>query len=140
MPSAVAKGSYWKARTKRWLERQGYRVGFLERMLHIQGKHGLIPVKRDQFGADLLAVKRARIIFVQVKGGESWRSQLAAARDEFARYPLSAHAEQWIVGWRPFVREPEVIVVAVGPQEAQHPVIVPPRKTPKVLPLFARGA
>src|SRR5438128_12685397 len=80
MPSAVAKGSYWKARTKRWLERQGYRVGFLERMLHIQGKHGLIPVKRDQFGADLLAVRRARIVVRQLKGGHCRPTPLAAAR------------------------------------------------------------
>ena len=140
MPSAVARGSYWKARSKRWLETQGEVVGFMERMLHVQGQHGLIPVKRDQLGADLIAVSRFGTKFIQCKGGATWRSGLAAARAEFAKYPLGPGAEQHIHGWDPGAHHPEVLIVAVGPCDAQHPVLMPARRRPKPLPLFTRPA
>ena len=78
--SAAAKGQYWKGRTKKFLEAAGYQVAFLERVLWLQTARGRIPVKRDQFASDLLAVNAEDVIFVQVKGGVSRRSQLAAAR------------------------------------------------------------
>jgi|SRR5437899_9139222 len=140
MPSAVARGSYYQARSKKWLEAAGYVVGPLQLYGWIKTSDGLRPVKRDAFGADLLAVSRDLLVFVQCKGGESWRSGLAAARAAFARYPLAPSCAQWILGWSPGAREPDVIIVAVGPCDAQHPVVVPPRKKPKVLPLFAQGA
>jgi hypothetical protein len=134
--SAVAKGAYWKSRTKRWLEAQGFAVAFLERVLWIQGKRGLIPVKRDQLASDVLAVSQDRVLFVQVKGGES-RPDWSAARKEFALYPLPPSAEQWTVYWEPNARAPEIEVVAVGPCGPRHAVRVPARKKPRVLPLFA---
>ncbi len=137
MRSAVAKGQYWKQRTKKWLEAQGYVVGFLERMLHVQGANGLIPIKRDQFGADLEAKSIEKTLYVQVKGGDTWRSQLAAARQEFVKYPLSASDEQWIVGWPTRAREPEVEVVRRGPCAPEVWTEPPPaRRRPKKLPLF----
>src|ERR1043165_4266167 len=111
MATAVSRGQYFKQRSKRWLEAHGYTVAFLERMLYIQGRHGLVPVKRDQMGADLLAVNHERVIFAQIKWGETWRSQLAAARREFSKYPLAADCEQVIIGWPPRAREPEVIEI-----------------------------
>jgi hypothetical protein len=137
MTSAAAKGQAAKLKTKRWLEAQGYVVAFLERVLWIQGKAGLVPCKRDQYGADLEAKSATRTIYAQVKSGTSARSQLAAARKEFAKYPLDGHDQQWIVIWTPRAREPEVEIVAVGPQRADHPVEMPPRRKPKILPLFA---
>src|SRR5207249_3360537 len=122
---------------KRWFERQGYAVAFLERVLWIQGKTGLVPLKKDQYGADLEAKSPTRTIYAQVKGGLSCRSQLAAARGEFAKYPLAPSDEQWIVMWPPQAREPEIEVCAVGPKAAGQPVRVPPRRRPKPLPLFA---
>src|SRR6266550_7500689 len=105
MPSAVAKGQHYKQRTKKWLEAQGYVVATLERMQSIPSPSGgFVFVKRDQFGADLEAKSRYRTIYAQVKGGESARSQLAAARAEFAKYPLTSSDEQWIVLWRPQAR------------------------------------
>jgi hypothetical protein len=138
MPSAVAKGQYYQGRTKRWLERQGYVVGLLQRMGFVMTRHGLRPVKRDLFGADLLAVSRERVLFVQVKSGET-RPDFASARREFALYPLAPSCQQWTVYWTPRAMKPEVQVVAVGPCGPQHAVNVPARKKPKVLPLFARA-
>lgn len=137
MPSAVAKGQYWKTRTKQFLERAGYQVAFLERMLWIVGPHGRIPVKRDQFASDLLAVNRDEIVFVQVKGGVSRRSQLAAARTEFGKFAFPVGTKQWIVCWAPRARRPEVIVVSEGPCGSFERRLAPaPRRRLAALPLF----
>jgi len=139
MASAAAKGQYYKSRTKKYLEAMGYQVAFLERVLWIQGAHGRVPVKRDQFGSDLLAVNLTDVIFIQVKGGVSRRSQLAAARREFERYAFPAGTQQWIVCWAPRARLPEVIVVSTGPVGALVAKLPPParKKTRADLPLFA---
>jgi hypothetical protein len=139
MTTAVARGSYYKSRTKKFLEQAGFVVAFLERVLYIQGKHGLVPIKRDQLGSDVLAVSCERVVFAQVKSGVSWRGQLASARREFAKYPLAPGCEQWILGWLPQARQPVIEVVARGPQRADHPVEKAVRKKPKVLPLFSAG-
>jgi len=140
MPSAAQKGQYWKSRTKKFLEAAGYQVAFLERMLWIEGPSGRIPVKRDQLASDLLAVNREEILFVQVKGGISRRSQLAAARNEFGRYAFPAGTKQWIVCWAPRARRPEVIVVSEGPCGQLERELAPRRKLRKAdLPLFARA-
>jgi hypothetical protein len=140
MPSAVARGSYYQARTKKYLEALGYVVEPLQLYGWIKTPRGLRPIKRDAFGSDLLAVSTTQTLYVQVKGGETWRTGLAAARAAFARYPLGPSSQQVIIGWSRQAREPEVIVVATGPCQAQHPVIVPPRRKAKTLPLFARPA
>lgn len=137
MPSAAAKGQHYKLRSQEWLEHHGYVVALLERMFSVWTPQGQRYVKRDQLGADLLAVSSAKSLLVQAKGGESWRSSIAAARAEFAKYPLGPGEEQIIIGWLPNAREPDVIVVAVGPQEAEHPVVILPRRKHKPLPLFA---
>jgi len=126
------------ARTRKWLERQGYVVATLERMQSIPSSSGgFVFVKRDQLGCDLLAMNAAHTRLIQIKSGESWRSQLAAARAEFAKYPLGPGCAQEIFGWTPRARAPEIICVAVGPQPMHHDAITPPRRKPKPLPLFA---
>jgi hypothetical protein len=106
--SASQKGNYYKLRTKKWLEAKGYSVAFLERMLWIPPKvkgDRMIPVKRDQFGADLLAVNHDEIIFVQVKLN---RKNIAAGRHEFARYTFPPSTQRWIVIWEPKAHEPDI--------------------------------
>lgn len=124
--SAVAKGSYYKARTKRWLEGEGYQVAFLERMmlLHIPEKLAddgtlreaarQLPIKRDQFGSDLLAVRRDAVVFVQVKLG---RKDVWDALREFARYewPDTPAVKRWVVCWEKGAKTPEVVDAAATP-------------------------
>lgn len=103
------KGNYYKLRTKKWLEKKGYQVAFLERMMWIFTKDKkMIPIKKDQFGSDLLAVNEDQIIFVQVKFN---RSNVADAHKEFAKYTFPKFADKWIVVWEVRAREPEVIEV-----------------------------
>ena len=110
MPSNAKKGAYYKARAKKWLEARGYQVADLERVYWIRGQ---IPVKRDQFGADLLAVSPDRIAFVQVKGGEQARGegQFPAARREFEayRFPDSPIVRKLVLAFAPGCRSPRVV-------------------------------
>lgn len=139
MSTAVSRGSYWKQRSKRWLEACGFVVGAMHFTGWMKiGPNRFVPFTRDLFGADLLAVSAERTWFAQIKGGASWRDELAAARRKFARYPLSAGCQQVILGWTPQARAPEIVIVASGPQAADHPVEIPPRRKPRTLPLLAR--
>ncbi|HEY5658139.1 MAG TPA: hypothetical protein VIY27_10160 [Myxococcota bacterium] len=106
-------GAYYKGRTKRWLMADGWQVADLEVVRWIPRPGGeLLPVKRDQLGSDLLAVCPDRgVVFVQAKGGETWRKNIAAARKEFWRFEFPEESQQWIVGWSPRARRPDVIVV-----------------------------
>ena len=142
MPSAVATGSYYQHRTVTWLTRHGFAVAITQRMLSVWTPRGLVHTKRDQLGADVIAMGQDQTLVIQIKGGATWRSGLAAARKEFAKYPLGPGCWQVIMGWSPRAREPVFVTVAVGPCAAEHPVIVPPRKkaTRTSLPLFARSA
>lgn len=138
MRSAAAKGQHWKLRTKQWLERQGFVVALMERVQTVPSSSGgFVFLKRDQLGCDLLAMNMLVTRLIQVRGGDTWRSQLAAAREEFAKYPIGPGCVQEIFGWTPRARAPEVITVAMGPQAAQHAVIVFGRRKRKPLPLFA---
>jgi hypothetical protein len=110
VPSNSARGSYYRARSKKWLEAQGYTVAYLERMLMVApGAY----VKQDQLGADLLAVRAgitAGVLFVQVKmGGASWRKRgVSEAKKEFEKYPLPDNCLQVIHVWEPGAHEPLV--------------------------------
>jgi hypothetical protein len=106
--SNSAKGNYYKLRTKKWLEAKGYSVAFMERMMWIPPRNPgdtMIPIKKDQFGSDLLAVNQDEIIFVQVKFN---RGGISVGRREFARYVFPSFAQRWIVIWEPRAREPEI--------------------------------
>lgn len=110
MPSNAAKGAYYKARAKKWLEARGYQVADLEKVYWIRGK---IPVKRDQFGADLLAVSADRIAFVQVKGGRQaeGQGQFPDAKREFDRYqfPDAPIVRKVVLAFAPGRRGPRVL-------------------------------
>jgi hypothetical protein len=110
MTTAAAKGSYYKLRTKRWLEAHGFAVAFMERIHWIPARTPggrMIPIKRDQFGADLLAMSRDALILVQVKGGTA-RGHRAAGRREFDKFPIPPFVRTWIVSWQPHARAPEI--------------------------------
>lgn len=138
MPTSAERGAYYKRRAKQYLERQGYQVAYLEQVLWVFTPKGRVPVKRDQFASDLLAVNERDVVFVQVRSGVSRRSQLAAARDGFSRFAFPVGTQQWILLWPPRAREPEIEVVSTGPcgQLAQR--LAPRRRRTRAdLPLFA---
>ncbi len=123
MASNAQKGARYKARTKRWLEAQGYTVVDLEIVRWIHKPDGTrIPVKRDQMACDLLAVKAATELWIQVKGGEQARGngQFLPAQREFANFTFPHWSEQWVVAWAPRARQPRIIRVEKRDHDASR--------------------
>ncbi len=109
--SNASRGSYYKGRSKKWLEARGWQVWDMEivRWIHRPGQQP-IPVKRDQLASDLGAMKGDRIVFIQVKGGEQARGgTFPAARRAFAEFKFSSFAERWVMAWAPRAREPRIV-------------------------------
>ena len=111
--SNVSRGAYFKARTRKWLSGRGYQVAEMEiiRWVFRPGSTR-IPIKRDQFGSDLIAMSDTEIIFVQVKGGESARTgNFPEAQRAFNEFKFPVFTKRWIVAWPPRSREPRIVVV-----------------------------
>lgn len=112
MATNVSRGAAAKGRTKKYLQAQGYQVADLEVVRYIFGKGGRMPVKRDQFGSDLLAVNELEVVFVQVKSGVTAKGgTFPEARREFAKFVFPAGAVRRIIAWPPRARQPRVIDV-----------------------------
>lgn len=108
MPSNAARGAYYKARTKKWMEQQGYAVAYLECVRWVYRPGGeRIPTKVDQFGSDLLAMSRDRLIFIQVKCGSPDRPKTLR---KFGEYPFTRSPAilVWLVVWKLRARDPVV--------------------------------
>ena len=105
--SAVAKGNRAKARTKRWLEAQGYAVAHMERMFFIWTPKGKIATKKDQFASDLLAIRADMPdTYIQVKLGAPSRPRTVR---NFREFPFSRqHVRLWLVVWQVRGRAPRV--------------------------------
>jgi hypothetical protein len=111
VPSNVQRGSYYKARSKRHLERAGYDVADMELVRNIWTPHGVLPSKRDQWASDLLAKNGEELVFVQVKSVAPGRSpDVRVARRKFAAagpWPPSTRRIAHV--WRRGARVPEVV-------------------------------
>jgi hypothetical protein len=115
--SNAGKGAYYKARTRKWLEARGYAVADLEivRTVLLPGRKPF-PVKRDQLGSDLLAVRGDKIVFVQVKGGAQCegKGQFLPAQREFNKFQFPRFVGRVIVAWAPGARGPRFVSVPHG--------------------------
>lgn len=112
--SNAQRGAYFKLKTKRWLIAQGYQVADLEIVKWIYRPGGKpIPVKRDQFASDLLAVCSTHLIFVQVKGGAQCvgKGKFGEAQRAFSafRWPNTDVCRRWVIAWAPRARAPRII-------------------------------
>ena len=106
--SSVQKGTYYKGRTKKCLEGQGYSVGTLDKMMCVKKN---IFIKKDQFASDLLAVGNGKVIFVQVKSGETALYKVKEAVREFEKFDFPEFADRWVVCWAERVRKPIIVDV-----------------------------
>lgn len=109
MPSNATRGAYYKARSKRHLERQGFTVFDMEIQRVVYTPAGMLPTKRDQLGSDIAYLTKDIVVFVQVKGGSRLLSVLIReARRAFERYEFPQHSRQELHVWRPRARRPDV--------------------------------
>ncbi len=102
------KGNYYKTKTKKWFEKEGYFSEYLEKNQRIFTKGKVIFIKRDTAGADGFAMNEDRIIFWQCKLNHG---HIADAVKVFNQFPFPKCVERWIVVWVPRAREPEIIEV-----------------------------
>ena len=63
----VKKGNYYRLKTKKWFEKEGYVVEVAEKNQRIWTKKGVIFIKKDLWGADLIAKNKFEMIFIQCK-------------------------------------------------------------------------
>ena len=117
MSSNATRGAYFKAKTRKWLLTQGWQVADLEIVRWVFTPKGRLGAKRDQFGADLLAMRSTGLLFVQVKGGKqaAGQGQFPSAQREFQRYDWPTTAVRLaIIAWAPRAREPRIIDVPIS--------------------------
>lgn len=106
------RGNYYKYKTKKWFEKQGYCCDYLEKLQRVYSNGQLIYVKRDLFASDILAFNQNEIIFCQVKSGKKDTGiNIKKAIEEFSKYPFPKFVKKWIVLWRERQQEPDIIDV-----------------------------
>lgn len=105
--SSFSKGNYYKAKTKKLFLSMGYECDYLEKMMWIKGKNGMIPIKRDLFFSDGLAMNEKEIIFWQSKMG---RKNIADARNNYQLLKTPEKVKKCIVVWETR-KKPEFIYV-----------------------------
>lgn len=139
MASNVSRGAAAKGRTKKWLASLGFQVADLEKVHWIFTPKGRIPIKRDQFGSDLLAMDGAEIVFVQVKSGESARTgTFPAAQRLFASFLFPPFVRLLVVAWPPRARTPRVLKIERS-QGLTSPTIPPAMGGPENRPKPSGG-
>lgn len=111
MASNAQRGARYKAKTRAWLKDQGFQVAEMEMVKWINPPgRDRIPVKRDQFGADLIAMSATELVFVQVKGGDQAHiGNFPDVRRKFAEFTFPPFAQRWVVAWPTRARAPRVV-------------------------------
>ena len=104
----MSKGNYYKTKTKKFLEEDGYTVEYLEKLQRIVNKAGqVIHVKRDLLESDGLATNESDFILWNVTD----RAHAAAHVKRYAELRLPPFIRCWVIVWEPRSKEPEIIEV-----------------------------
>lgn len=105
----IKKGNYYRLKTKKWLEKDGYLVENLEKSQRIFTKDKkVIFIKKDIWGCDLIAKNKNELIFIQVKAD---KGDISKGIKEINKTPWPDFAKKWVVFWPYKAKEPEIIEV-----------------------------
>ncbi len=88
------KANLLKYRAKKWLEKQGFCVEYLEKQFAIKKNGGFVFVKKDIFGADLIAINKKQIVFANVVGR---KEEINNHMEKFCKYPFPPFVDLWII-------------------------------------------
>jgi len=102
----VAKGNYYRLKTKKWFEKEGYLVENLERIQRIYTLKGVIYAKKDVWGSDLMCKNDKEIIFIQCKTN---KGDINKGIKELNNTCWPDFVRKMVVIWPVRAREPEVI-------------------------------
>ena len=103
--SSSSKGSYYKIKTKNYLEGKGYVVEYLERLQRIYTKGKVIFIKKDILGADGIAVNDSECILWNSNLG---KANIAAHIKIMLSYPQGG-IKHWLIIWTPRISDPDVL-------------------------------
>jgi len=117
MANKIQRGNYYRLKTKKWFEKEGYLVENLEKSQRIFTKKGVIFIKKDIWGSDLIAKNNKEIIFIQVKSN---RTDINKGIKEIEGTVWPEFIKRVIVIWEPRAREPEIINANLKKLESQQ--------------------
>lgn len=107
MASTTSKGNYYKVKTKKFYEDNGFTVQITEFMCGRMIPGGrMIYVKKDIFGSDLIAMNGTEIIFVNSKATTEDRKDgitkmKSEGKVEFEKYPFPPGVKRQVAIWLP---------------------------------------
>lgn len=111
MSSTNASGEWYKQKTKKWLEGNGYHVEVMETLRSIFRNGKTIYTKNDKLGADLIALNDKHTILVNSVKGNNGKENISKHVKAFNQYPKGG-LKRWIVVWEFRKDEPKIIKVA----------------------------
>jgi Holliday junction resolvase-like predicted endonuclease len=97
--NTYAKGQRSKYKTKKYLEERGYKCEYSEFFL----SRGHIKIKKDLFFSDIIATRKDRVLFVQVKSNKNHVKQAVA---DYQQLQLPANCYKIVVLWLPRIKKP----------------------------------
>ena len=106
--SKVSKGNYYKYKTKKWFEKEGYYCEYLEKTQRIMTKGRVFFIHRDLAGADGFAMNKDTIIFWQCKLN---KKHINDAVIEFQKYPFPDCIKRWVIVWQVRQSIPDIVEV-----------------------------
>jgi len=104
-------GNYYKVKTKKFLEADGYLVEYLEKLQRIVTKEGkVLFLKRDLLASDGMAVSDKEFIL----WNSTDRTHVADHVKRYEALTLPSFIQCWVVVWEPRSKEPEIIIAREG--------------------------
>ena len=110
------KGNYYRTRTKKWMEKQGFSVELAEhksRSFYRDKETGELKTfysTHDIWGADLFAMDGDQFIAIQVKSN---KGDISKGIKELVRHPYPEFIDLWVAYWPERAREPEIHEVKI---------------------------
>lgn len=107
MVSKTSKGNYYQRKTKIWFEKEGYVVYPMEFAKSIFTPKGMIYIKKDIAGADLMCMNGKEVIFIQSKTN---LVDIGRGVKELNKhpYPKCACLKKIVVRWEPREKQPTI--------------------------------
>lgn len=101
----TAKGNYYRLKTKKFFEADGYEVvnSEVRKAMPIKGR--LVWIATDIFASDLIAMNGEEMIFIQVKAN---RTDVSKAVIAFSKHNFPATVRRVVVWWPPRSSVPEI--------------------------------
>ena len=105
MPTKIAKGNYYRLKTKHFFEAEGYEVANAEVKKPIPIKGRLVWIATDIFASDLIAMNGREILFIQVKTN---RSDVSKAVKDFAKHKFPESIRKVVCCWPKRASAPDI--------------------------------